>query len=366
MKTKIFKKIIAVLCAATMSISAISSVGAIEYQSLYGDVTLTENDKIIIQKLNAELYYAITYVKNARCASDLVKEIKSEDRGLTSYGYKLLDSIEKTLSDMDKLTSPSRDIIGRFYQELYPIGKDLQAQISYLGNEFSHSSFQECSNAHMSRLRSINNELKELLQNTEQAIEDYKNFRNHTLDFDEIKKRTKFNPINRGVIEQIDNALKEWEKFDKEPRKSRENQENVIGNQGQKALNNDVINMNFNNMMNNNFNMMNNNFNMMNNNFNMMNNNFNMMNNMNFNMNMSRNTVPMMNNMGMMNMMNNMGMMNNMNFNMNMSRNTVPVMNNMGMMNNFMNNNFVNNNFMNNNFMNNNSNLNAAPVPIMF
>ena len=422
MKIKIFKKIIAVLCAATMSVSAISSVGAINFIGNTNDLSQKPKEETsyhtyqdMLNEINKKIKEAdgeflssfryLMFSKNLHFRyDDNNNDIIDDDIHQSIFEAKYDEPSAKfTCQRILKLRAVLRSANEQinikqvsslhYYLRLIGIIHDMSKKVSndvFNNNNFTHASEvakyaekiiqatwqfnifpnflnDNAINSIEKLMNNVNNNVNNNMNNNMNNKNNKNNIENGETSptkvfYDKWKERD--NNINNNINNNMNNNMNSGN--------FKEDLAEVTGMQSPifkvgKNNNNNVenqknpmdINNNFNN---NNMNMMNSNFNFMNNNNinNNFNNNFNNNNMMN---NMNSNFNFMNNNMNMMNNMNNMNMMNNMSSNFNFMNSNMGMMNsNMGMMNNnmgMMNNMNMMNNNNNNNFNNfNNNNFN--------
>ncbi len=413
MKIKIFKKIIAVLCAATMSVSAISSVGAINFIGNTNDLSQKPKEETsyhtyqdMLNEINKKIKEAdgeflssfryLMFSKNLHFRyDDNNNDIIDDDIHQSIFEAKYDEPSAKfTCQRILKLRAVLRSANEQinikqvsslhYYLRLIGIIHDMSKKVSndvFNNNNFTHASEvakyaekiiqatwqfnifpnflnDNAINSIEKLMNNVNNNVNNNMNNNMNNKNNKNNIENGETSptkvfYDKWKERD--NNINNNINNNMNNNMNSGN--------FKEDLAEVTGMQSPifkvgKNNNNNVenqknpmdINNNFNN---NNMNMMNSNFNFMNNNNinNNFNNNFNNNNMMN---NMNSNFNFMNNNMNMMNNMNNMNMMNNMSSNFNFMNNNISNMNN-NMNSNF---NFMNNNISNmNNNMNNNMNM---------
>lgn len=177
MKNKIFKKLIAVLCAATISISIVVPSGAVTYS---GNFAQSEIQKNKLKNLNKTISNSLELL---RIIDQEINNKQSQGDTSKSSVQSLITDIQDNLSYLDTLSIYSRTAIDNAYESM----SSLSAQLFSLSETIRDMSFGDINKV----VQTINDMSKTILSNAKQwgnVNNNINNINNNKISYDKITR----------------------------------------------------------------------------------------------------------------------------------------------------------------------------------
>ncbi len=168
MKTKVVKKLIAVLCATTMSMSALTSAGAIEYS---GITTMNQKQKSNFKKLNETIKKCLAMLEQMKQKITTYPETNDNEKNIKLTAISNINSITKNLENLNKRSVSSLDMLYKIEKSI----QSLEASLNLLNSNKNLDNYNKTND----ELSKANENIKNLLQEVTLSIKKEKATKNN-------------------------------------------------------------------------------------------------------------------------------------------------------------------------------------------